>query len=56
MLADIAFDNARRQALEISDYIRRMGPFEPHRLPDDEMEYTTLNEVRNKLSNRFKDL
>ncbi|MFP3299691.1 MAG: fructose-1,6-bisphosphate aldolase/phosphatase [Thermoplasmatales archaeon] len=56
LLGDVAFDNARRLALEITDYIRRMGPFEPHRLPDEEMEYTTLNEVRNKLSNRFRDL
>ncbi len=56
LLGDVAFDNARKQALEITDYIRRMGPFEPHRLPDEEMEYTTLNEVRHKLSDRFKDL
>jgi fructose 1,6-bisphosphate aldolase/phosphatase len=27
------------------DYLRRHGPFEPHRLPLDEMEYTTLPAV-----------
>ena len=27
------------------DYLRRHGPFEPHRLPLDEMEYTTMPAV-----------
>ncbi|HDI42412.1 MAG TPA: fructose 1,6-bisphosphatase, partial [Candidatus Bathyarchaeota archaeon] len=30
------------------------GPFEPHRLPSSELEYTTLPQVLEKLKNRFK--
>jgi fructose 1,6-bisphosphate aldolase/phosphatase len=51
--ADVAFDSARAQANEIANYLRRMGPFEPHRLPLDEMEYTTLPEVMQRLQDRF---
>ena len=54
LFADMAFDRARQTALEIADYMRRMGPFEPHRLPLDEMEYTTLPQVMEKLKERFK--
>ena len=51
---DPAFDIARRKAQEIADYMRRHGPFEPHRLPLEEMEYTTLPKVLEKLKNRFE--
>ncbi|MEW6724424.1 MAG: fructose-1,6-bisphosphate aldolase/phosphatase [Bacillota bacterium] len=51
--ADKGFDEARRLANVIADYLRRMGPFEPHRLPLDEMEYTTLPQVLRKLKDRF---
>ncbi|MGI6548929.1 MAG: fructose-1,6-bisphosphate aldolase/phosphatase [Syntrophomonadales bacterium] len=54
LFADVAFDKARQTALEIADYIRKMGPFEPHRLPLDEMEYTTMPQVMEKLKDRFK--
>ena len=56
MFDDPAFDNARTKANDIADYIRRMGPFEPHRLPEEDMEYTTLPRVLEKLSGRFIDL
>ncbi len=56
MFADKSFDNARQQALDITDYLRAHGPFEPHRLPLEEMEYTTLPEVMEKLASRFKDI
>jgi len=56
MFADISFDNARQQANDIADYMRRHGPFEPHRLPLEEMEYTTMPEVAKKLEGRFTDL
>jgi fructose 1,6-bisphosphate aldolase/phosphatase len=36
--------------------MRRHGPFEPHRLPLDEMEYTTMPGVMKKLSERFSEL
>lgn len=56
MLGDVSFDSARRQALELADALRRMGPFEPHRLPLDEMEYTTLPEVMARVKDRFVPL
>ena len=46
---DPAFDITRRKAQEIADYMRRHGPFEPHRLPLEEMEYITLPKVLKKL-------
>jgi fructose 1,6-bisphosphate aldolase/phosphatase len=53
---DPAFDEARRQANLAADFLRRMGPFEPHRLPLEEMEYTTMPEVMEKLAARFESL
>jgi len=53
---DPSFDLARQQALAMADFLRRMGPFEPHRLPLDEMEYTTMPEVAKKLASRFQDI
>jgi fructose 1,6-bisphosphate aldolase/phosphatase len=54
LFADVAFDRARQKALEVADYLRRLGPFEPHRLPLDEMEYTTMPQVMEKLKGRFE--
>ena len=56
LLGDIAFDRARQIALEITDYMRRMGPFEPERLPMEEMEYTTMPQVAEKLAGRWQPL
>ena len=56
LFKDPAFDEARRMANKIADYYRRHGPFEPHRLPLDEMEYTTLPSVEKKLEKRFEKL
>ncbi len=53
---DPAFDRAREHANFVSDFLRRMGPFEPHRLGEKEMEYTTLPSVLEKLQGRFKKL
>ncbi|MEN4017115.1 MAG: fructose-1,6-bisphosphate aldolase/phosphatase [Methanobacterium sp.] len=53
---DPAFDRTRDFANEITDYMRRHGPFEPQRLPADEMEYTTLPGVMEKLKDRFEDI
>lgn len=50
---DVAFDEARRLAQRIADYLRRHGPFMPHRLGPEEMEYTTLPKVLEKLKDRF---
>ena len=54
MLGDISFDRARRQANAAADYLRRMGPFEPHRLSSGAMEYTTLPGVLKDLKDDFK--
>lgn len=51
---DPAFDYTRRIAAEIADYMRRHGPFMPHRLGPEEMEYTTLPGVLEKLKTRFQ--
>ena len=56
MFADKSFDHAREQASEMADMMRRHGPFEPHRLPLEEMEYTTMPQVMKKLERRFIDL
>lgn len=53
MFEDKAFELARHQANEMAGLMRRHGPFEPHRLPLDEMEYTTMPDVMKKLSKRF---
>lgn len=53
MFADVSFNRARSMANMISDYLRRHGPFEPHRLPLEEMEYTTMPQVMEKLKDRF---
>ncbi len=50
---DPAFDKAREMANDMAYYMRRHGPFEPHRLNLDEMEYTTMPEVMDKLKDRF---
>jgi fructose 1,6-bisphosphate aldolase/phosphatase len=50
---DPAYDEARRQANVAADYLRRHGPFEPHRLPLEEMEYTTLPLIMSRLRDRF---
>ncbi|MEL9990841.1 MAG: fructose-1,6-bisphosphate aldolase/phosphatase [Thermoproteus sp.] len=47
---DPAFDYSRQLAAQITDYIRRMGPFQPHRLPPEEMEYTTLPKILAKVA------
>jgi fructose 1,6-bisphosphate aldolase/phosphatase len=56
MFDDVAFDDARRIANQAGEYLRRHGPFEPHRLPLEEMEYTTMPQVMKKLEKRFLDL
>jgi fructose 1,6-bisphosphate aldolase/phosphatase len=51
---DPAFDLTRMKAQEIADYMRRHGPFMPERLGPEEMEYTTLPQVLEKLRGRAK--
>ena len=56
MFDDPSFDETRRQANQAGEYMRRHGPFEPHRLSLDEMEYTTMPQVMKKLEERFVDI
>ncbi len=56
MFDDPSFDEARHQANLAAEYLRRHGPFEPHRLPLEEMEYTTMPQVMRKLEGRFSPL
>lgn len=51
---DPAFDRARSKANEIADYLRYHGPFEPHRLGLEDLEYTTMPLLMKKLEKRFK--
>jgi fructose 1,6-bisphosphate aldolase/phosphatase len=53
---DPAFDRTRQEVQHITDYLRRHGPFEPHRLPMADMEYTTLPKVMKKLGSRFQKI
>jgi fructose 1,6-bisphosphate aldolase/phosphatase len=55
MFDDPSFDEARHMANIAAEYMRRHGPFEPHRLPLEEMEYTTMPHVMKKLEGRFTD-
>lgn len=56
LFKDVAFDSVRQSCLEIVDYMRSHGPFEPHRLGEKEMEYTTIPQIIQKLRKRFKKI
>lgn len=56
MFADKAFNLARHDANLMANIMRHHGPFEPHRLPLEEMEYTTMPQVMRKLEGRFTSL
>jgi fructose 1,6-bisphosphate aldolase/phosphatase len=56
MFDDPGFDEARRLCNTLADHMRRHGPFEPHRLPMEEMEYTTLPQVMDRLQDRWEPL
>ena len=51
---DPAFDEARRTTNKIANYLRSHGPFEPHRLGLEDLEYTTMDKLMKKLEERFK--
>lgn len=53
MFDDPSYDEARRDANRIADVMRMHGPFEPHRLPLEEMEYTTMPQIMKKLEGRW---
>ncbi len=51
---DPAFDMARHESMEYASALRRMGEFEPARLPEEVLEYTTLPQVLERLKSRIK--
>ncbi len=53
---DPAYDQVREEAMQVASYLRRHGPFEPHRLPLADMEYTTLPQVLDNLSSKFDSI
>lgn len=55
MFADISFDRARATANEMADYLKAHGPFEPHRLPLEDMEYTNMPVIMETLKDRWED-
>jgi fructose 1,6-bisphosphate aldolase/phosphatase len=55
MFDDVSFDLAREKANEVGEYLRRHGPFEPHRLPLEELEYTTMAGLQKSLESRWKE-
>lgn len=56
MFDDPSFDLTRKQCNDIAEYLRRHGPFEPHRLPLDEMEYTAMPQLMQKLEKRWEPI
>jgi fructose 1,6-bisphosphate aldolase/phosphatase len=54
MFDDPGYDHVRAEANHIADFLRKHGPFEPHRLPLDEMEYTTMPLVARKMDSRWE--
>ena len=54
MFDDPVYDQVRNKAAEVADYLRSHGPFEPHRLPLEEMEYTTMPRVAGNLAERWQ--
>ncbi|SDM72955.1 fructose-1,6-bisphosphate aldolase/phosphatase [Allokutzneria albata] len=56
MFADPSFDRARATANKAMDYLRRHGPFEPHRLALEDLEYTTMHQLEARLTNRWEPL
>ncbi len=53
---DPAFALARHEAMHNACMLRNMGEFEPARLSAEDMEYTTIQQVLEKLGKRFKPL
>ncbi|MDT8357067.1 MAG: fructose-1,6-bisphosphate aldolase/phosphatase [Methanomicrobiaceae archaeon] len=56
MFDDPGFDRVRSRCNEVADLLRLHGPFEPHRLSMDEMEYTTLPQVEETLAERWEPI
>jgi fructose 1,6-bisphosphate aldolase/phosphatase len=53
---DPSFDLTRNSCMHIANYMRLHGPFEPHRVSEKELEYTTLPQILKNLEPRFKKI
>ncbi|MBS1263984.1 MAG: Fructose-1,6-bisphosphate aldolase/phosphatase [Methanonatronarchaeales archaeon] len=51
---DPAFDYTRERAMEAAEYMRRHGPFQPNLVGAEDLEYTTLPAVLERLEKRFE--
>ena len=56
MFDDPSFDEPRRAASRMAEYMRRHGPFKPHRMDSSEMGYTAMPFILEQLKNRFRKL
>jgi len=54
LFEDPFWEYPRRLAAEMATYLRSMGEFEPARLGHEEMEYTTLPQILERLRGRFR--
>ncbi len=54
MFDDVGFDRVRERCNELADIVRDQGPFEPHRLSLEEMEYTTLPGIEKQFRDRWE--
>jgi len=52
MFDDPAFDYAREESNRLANLMRRHGIFEPHRLPEESMEYTNLPKILKRLRHK----
>jgi fructose 1,6-bisphosphate aldolase/phosphatase len=50
---DPGFDEVRRKAMTVVEYLRRHGPFEPHRVPHDQMANTPFPPLLARLEDRM---
>jgi fructose 1,6-bisphosphate aldolase/phosphatase len=53
---DPSFEPVRRRAMEVVEYMRRHGPFEPHRVPHDQMANTPFPPLLARLEDRMVSL
>ncbi|HEY4706639.1 MAG TPA: fructose 1,6-bisphosphatase [Thermodesulfobacteriota bacterium] len=56
MFDDPSFDETRKTANQAAGYLRRQGPFQPHRLPLEEIQYSSMPIILNKVKERFKKI
>jgi len=56
MFDDPSFDEPRREASRMAEYMRRHGPFKPHRLDASEMQANATALILDQLKDRFKKI